>query len=318
MGWGAFLRVGSWQAISDQLNSRDKSLDKNAIHGVLAATGAFLAWSIFPVYFKLFEGISAIEVLAHRIVWSLVFTVVLVAITKRLRSVGIALFNKKLLINLALSGLMISVNWGIFIWAVTHDHVLQSSLGYFINPLVNVLLGVLFLQERMKLWQWVAVALAACGVLVQIIALGEVPFIALGVGFSFGFYGLLRKIAVVDSDVGLLVETGILSIPAVLFLLWLDWQGQGHFLQGDMPLNGLLMSLGFATAAPLIFFTIAVRRLRLSTVGLFQYVIPVAHFLLAVVLYGEPFTIYHGATFALIWTALALYSWDGLRGRSLK
>jgi chloramphenicol-sensitive protein RarD len=298
--------------------SSDVSGDKSTLHGVIAATGAFLAWSIFPVYFKLFEGISALEVLAHRIVWSLVVTVVLVAVTKRLRSVGVVLFNKKLLMNLALSGLMISINWGIFIWAVTHDHVLQSSLGYFINPLVNVLLGVLFLQERMKPWQWASVALAACGVMVQIFALGEVPIIALGVAFSFGFYGLLRKVTLVDSDVGLLVETAILAVPAVLFLLWLDWQGQGSFLRGDLTADGLLMSLGLATAAPLIFFTIAVRRLRLSTVGLFQYVIPVSHFVLAVMLYGEPFTLYHAITFALIWSALALYSWDGLRGRKLE
>lgn len=181
------------------------------------------------------------------------------------------------------------------------------------NPLVNVLLGVLFLQEKMRFWQWVAVFLTAIGVLVQVLALGEVPLVGLTVAFSFGLYGLVRKMTPVEASVGLLAETVILAVPAALYLAWLAAQGQGTFFRVDAGMDSLLVSLGLVTAMPLIFFAVAVRRLRLSTVGLFQYVIPVTHFLIAVVLYDEHFTLAHGATFAFIWLALGLYSWDGLR-----
>jgi len=295
------------------VKSSGKGAEKGVVQGVLGATVAFLTWSIFPLYFKLFEGIGALEVLAHRIIWSLVITFAVVAVSKRLGAIWTALCNKRVLLSLALSGLLISINWGTFIWAVTHGYVLQSSLGYFINPLVNVLLGVLFLQEKMKLWQWVSVALAACGVLVQIVVLGEVPLVALTVAFSFGFYGLVRKVTPVNADVGLFTETALLAVPALVYLFWLDGLGEGAFLQGDAAMDWLLVSLGLATAVPLLAFTIAVQRLRLSTVGLFQYVIPVFHFLIAVVIYDEVFTATHAVTFVLIWLALAIYSWDGLR-----
>lgn len=282
--------------------------------GVLYATAAYGLWGVFPVYFKLVATVPALEVLAHRIIWSLVFLLGLLLARHRLRGALSVLRDRRTLITLGLTTLLIATNWLLFIWAVTHDLVLQASLGYFINPLVSVLLGFLFLRERLRRWQTAAVVLAGLGVGCMTLLAGQFPGLALYLAVSFGLYGLLRKVARVESLVGLAVETGLLTPLALGFLVTQMIRGQAVFGAGSTELSLLLMLAGVITATPLLAFTAAARRLRLATLGFLQYLAPTGHFLLAVLAFGEPFTRAHLATFACIWAALAIYSIDTLKG----
>jgi len=208
-------------------------------------------------------------------------------------------------------------NWLIFIWAIANEYILQSSLGYFINPLVNVLLGVAFLGERLKWLQWGAVGLAGCGVGVMVFVLGKMPWTALSLAVTFAIYGLLRKQAPVDAMTGLFVETLLVSPLALFYLAWLWGEGSAVVAFDSGSLLYLVIASGVVTATPLILFTAGARRLPLSVLGLFQYIVPTAHFVLAVFIFGEPFTQWHLASFALIWTALALYTVDVIRNRKV-
>jgi chloramphenicol-sensitive protein RarD len=283
--------------------------------GALFALGAFAIWSGFPLYFKLVAGIPASEVLGHRILWSLLFVALLLALRGHWQGVREALVTPRLRRRLALSALLISVNWLVFIWAIANDHVLDASLGYFINPLVNVVLGVLLLGERLRRLQWLAVTLALTGVGNLVWQHGTLPWIALTLAFSFGSYGLVRKQTPTDALSALCVETLLLVPLAAGYLAFLDLTGQGHFLRGPATVDGLLLLAGVLTALPLLLFGGAARRLRLSTLGLLQYTVPTGHFLLAVFVFGESFTAAHAVTFGAIWLALALYGLDLLRAR---
>ncbi len=283
--------------------------------GTLFALGAFLIWSGFPLYFKLVASIPASEVLGHRIVWSLLFVALLLALRGHWQGVREALATPMLRRRLALSALLVSVNWLVFIWAIANDHVLDASLGYFINPLVNVVLGVLLLGERLRRMQWLAVLLALAGVGNLVWHHGTLPWIALALAFSFGSYGLVRKQTPTDALSALFVETLLLAPLAVGYLVVLDLNGHGHFLRGPTTIDGLLLLAGVLTALPLLLFGGAARRLQLSTLGLLQYTVPTGHFLLAVFVFGELFTTAHAITFGAIWLALALYSTDMLRAR---
>lgn len=276
--------------------------------GAFYALGAFSFWGVIPVYFKALAQVPAFEVVAHRILWSVILVAALLFILRRWRNVGPALRNRRLLATLALSGLFVAINWVVFIWAIGHGRILESSLGYFINPLVNILLGVVFLRERMRFWQWSAVVLAAVGVVFQVVQLGQFPWVSLALALSFGFYGLIRKVAPVDAFTGLFVETLIISPMAFGFLLYLGFEGSGTFGRQGVEMDGLLALAGVFTAVPLILFVQATKRLRLSTVGLLQYITPTGHLLLAVFIYGEPFTMVHKVTFGFIWLALAVYT----------
>jgi len=269
-------------------------------------------WGFIPLYFKAVSHLPAFEILAHRIVWTVFFVGMLIIITGNLKNVHAVFANRKLLATLLLSSLLISLNWLVFIWAISHDMVLQSSLGYFINPLVNVALGLIFLKERLRLLQWVAVGLSVIGVGNLIIQHGTIPWAALTMAISFGLYGLVRKIAVVDAQTGLFVETTIILPPVLAYLIYIGIEGTGAFNPMDIQLTGLLMMAGLMTATPLVLFAIAAKRLLLSTIGFFQYIAPTGHFLLAVFLYNEPFTDAHKVTFVLIWLALAIYTVDTL------
>ena len=269
-------------------------------------------WGFIPLYFKAVSHLPAFEILAHRIVWTVFFVGMLIIITGNLKNVHAVFANRKLLATLLLSSLLISLNWLVFIWAISHDMVLQSSLGYFINPLVNVALGLIFLKERLRLLQWVAVGLSVIGVGNLIIQHGTIPWVALTLAISFGLYGLVRKIAVVDAQTGLFVETTIILPPVLAYLIYIGIKGTGAFNPMDIQLTGLLMMAGLMTATPLVLFAIAAKRLLLSTIGFFQYIAPTGHFLLAVFLYNEPFTDAHKVTFGLIWLALAIYTVDTL------
>jgi len=295
--------------------SNNNNSPEHGLAGAFYAIAAFSLWGVFPLYFKAVSHLPAFEVLAHRIVWSAVFVGVLLAVSGRMGRVWAIVRDKRLLRWLAVSAILVSVNWLIFIWAVDHDRVLETSLGYFINPLVNVALGLIFLKERLNPRQWLAVGLSAAGVAFMIVDKGVLPWVALSVAFSFGFYGLVRKVIGADAYAGLFVETVIVLPPVLGYLIYVGMQGTGAFTLTDWRMNALLMLAGLITAAPLVLFAEAAKRLRLATVGFFQYIAPTGHFVLAVFVFAEPFTSTHWVTFALIWLALAIYTADGIGAR---
>ena len=283
----------------------------SALIGLLSALGCFSFWGLFPIYFKLLGHVSALEVLAHRVFWSAVLLLGLIMAQGQWPALRAEFRNRRRLCFYLLTALLISGNWLLYIWAVQQGRILDASFGYYINPLVNVLLGVLFLHERLNPRQWLAVALAGVGVLTLVIGHGVFPWIALTLAFSFGSYGMLRKKAGLNPTLGLAVETLLLAPVALLFLAAL---GGGALGMIDRRTDLLLLAAGPITVAPLLLFLEAGQRLRLSTVGLIQYLTPTLQFLLAVVVYHERFTGVHLAAFGCIWLALALYSGDAWFG----
>jgi chloramphenicol-sensitive protein RarD len=279
--------------------------------GVLATGSAYLLWGAFPIYFHALAGVPPSEVLAHRIAWSTLFMLALVTVLGRWREVRSQLAPPGTVPLLAVTAVLISTNWLVYIWAVGAGHVLEASLGYFVNPLVSVLLGVVFLKEPLSRWQRAAVALAAVGVVALMLWLRRPPWVALTLAGTFGLYGLLRKRVQVDAVTGLLAEVVVLLPFAAAWLAWLGTGGGLRF--GTTPaLTALLTASGVITAVPLLLFGFGVRRLRLATVGLLQYVNPTAQFLIAVFLFGEAFSVAHGVAFGFIWVSLGLYTWDTL------
>jgi chloramphenicol-sensitive protein RarD len=285
------------------------SRDERA-RGLLLALAAYLAWGLLPLYFKSIRDVPPLEILSHRIVWSLALLAALLAATGGARAFRAA-FRRDLLPVLAMTTALISTNWGVYIWAVNSGHIVEASLGYFLNPLVNVLLGVLFLREGLSRGQRISVVLAAAGVLVLVVRTGTFPWLALVLATSFGLYGLVRKRARLDALGGLFAETALLAPLALAFLLSRASAGTGAFGTALRP-TLLLAAAGVITALPLVWFTQAVHRLRLSTMGLVQYVAPTGQFLLGVLVYREPFRAAHAVAFALIWGSLAVYTWDAI------
>ncbi len=285
---------------------------RQAATGVLFALAAFGLWGINPVYFKAVAHVPELEVLAHRVVWTVALLAALITATGGWATVGRALRDRQTLAMLALSTALISVNWFIYIWAVVAERVLETSLGYFINPLISVLLGVLVLGERLSPLQGVAVALAGLGVLNLSLDAAGLPWVALSLAVTFGFYGLIRKTVRIGSAEGLLVETTLMLPAAVVYLLVMGGS-TGFFGSGSTADVLLLLAAGLVSATPLLCFTSAARRLRLSTIGMFQYLAPSAQFLLAIFAFGEPFTRAHLVTFLCIWAALGIFTLDSLR-----
>ncbi|MCP5197807.1 MAG: EamA family transporter RarD [Gammaproteobacteria bacterium] len=288
-----------------------RSAPDGAAIGLLNALGCFSLWGSFPLYFKLLQHVPALEVLAHRVLGSAVLLVALILAWGQWPALRAEFRHRRRLGFYLLTALLISGNWLLYIWAVQNGRILEASLGYYINPLVNVLLGVLFLSERLNPRQRLAVSIAAIGVLVLVIGHGVFPWISLTLAFSFGGYGLLRKKAGHAATLGLCVETVLIAPAALLFLAV---QGGGAWGQGDGQTDALLLAAGLVTVVPLLMFLQATQRLRLSTVGLIQYLTPTLQFLLAVAIYREPFTGIHLAAFGCIWLALALYSVDAWFG----
>ena len=284
--------------------------------GVIYGAGAYVTWGIIPIFWKFLEQVGevgAVEIVAHRIVWTLVFAVAALAIWQRLPKLWSALKNPRIVLALSLSALLIAVNWGLFIWAVTADRIIDTSLGYYINPLVSFVLGVVWLGERLTKLQLVAVGLAVLGVVNQTVAVGYLPWISLALAFSFGFYGLIRKMVPVESLEGLTVEALLLAPLSLGYIVYLATTGAGAFLAQGTSLDVLLILAGPFTAIPLLLFAAGARLVRLSTMGFLQYLAPSISLLIAVFLYDEPFTQAHAVTFALIWSALALVTWEALR-----
>lgn len=276
--------------------------------GVAAAISAYVMWGVFPLYWHLLREVPALQIIAHRVIWCGVFVVGYLLISE-----GLAWWRKARAVPrlgwlLLASSVLISVNWGLYIWAVTHGHVVESSLGYFINPLVSVLLGVAILDERLNRMQWLAVAIAAVGVLWLAIVHGSPPWIAITLAFTFAFYGLIRKIAAVDAMSGLAIESLILMLPAIGWLLWSEQQGQGSFAHLGWHRDALLVFGGVLTALPLIGFAYGARRIPYSLVGILQYISPSIQLLCGVFVLGESFSRNQAVGFGCIWLALVIYA----------
>ena len=279
--------------------------------GLLLGLGAYLMWGFLPLYFKLLAAVSPTEIVAHRICWSLIFLSVLVLLWKRWPAVRAAV-TSRVLATLTLTAALIGANWLIWIWAVVNGHVLEGSLGYYLNPLVNVLLGVLLLGERLTRARTFAVLLAAAGVAVLALGAGDGLWISLSLAASFALYGYFRKVAPVDALEGLTVETAILTPIALGWILWLNRSGGGG-LGADGFTIFLLVLAGAVTAVPLLLFTAAAKRLPYSTLGFLQYIAPSIQFLLAVLVFGEHLSTAHILCFGAIWTALVIFAAEGWR-----
>ncbi|MBB5017988.1 chloramphenicol-sensitive protein RarD [Chitinivorax tropicus] len=286
--------------------------------GLLFAFGAYFCWGLFPLYWKPLQHVPALEILAHRVAWSLLLLAGVLTIRRHWSWLDGAVRTPRVLGGFLASSVLLSVNWFIYIWAVNAGHVVESSLGYFINPLISVLLGSLVLHERLRTAQLLAVSIAALGVIWLTVSLGKLPWIALALAVSFGMYGLLRKVASLGSLEGLSLETMLIGGPAVGFLLWSEWQGSGHFAHVDAFTNAMLLGSGVVTAIPLLLFGAGARQLTLTTLGLMQYIAPTLQFLIGVFVYHEPFNQDKLVGFGLIWLALLLFSGEGLwRSRKL-
>jgi chloramphenicol-sensitive protein RarD len=285
----------------------------SARSGLWIAAASFVLWGLMPLYWHLLKVVPSLQIVMHRIVWSALLVAAWLAWKQGRGWLRTALVRPRAAWMLALSGTLIACNWGLYIWAVNAGHVVESSLGYFINPLVSVLFGVVFLHERLNRAQWLSVALAATGVAWLTWQYGQPPWIAIGLALSFALYGLIRKLVAVDAVSGLGVESVYLFLPALVVLLWSETHGSGHFASGwGLGVDALLIFGGALTALPLIGFAFAVRRVPLSVVGLMQYIAPTIQFLLGVLFFGEAFNRDRATGFVFIWVALAIFAIDGL------
>ncbi|MGE4261162.1 EamA family transporter RarD [Shewanella sp.] len=276
--------------------------------GIILALCAYIFWGFAPLYFKLLHDVSPLEILIHRIVWSFILMGLMMSLVGGFGHLRALLRRPKQLLVLLTTSVLVASNWLLFIWAVNNNHLLDASLGYFINPLFNVMLGLIFLSEKLNRWQWLAVSLAALGVAIQLISFGSIPLVSLGLAATFGFYGLLRKKVNVDAATGLLVETAVLVPPALLFVIFGDAPTTSHMLANSWQLNLLLVAAGVITTIPLLCFAGAAVRIPLSTLGFFQYVGPSIMFIMAIVWFHEQFDMEKSVTFGFIWVALAIFT----------
>jgi chloramphenicol-sensitive protein RarD len=284
-----------------------------ASKGFVPAAAAFAIWGLFPLYFNLLHHVSAAQVIAHRVVWSCVFVLLWIAIRGELFALRTTLADFSVVWRLAISATLISLNWLVYVWGVMNGHVIETSLGYFIGPLVNVSLGVVILSERLTAAQWTAVALAAAGVVYLTVLAGGLPWIALMLAFSFATYGLLRKVVKVESLHGLATETLVLAPFAALYLVWCEFAGNGALGHAGAAIDALLIGSGPLTAITLFLFAYGTRLLPYATVGLLQYIAPTLQFACGVFVLHEPFERTRAVGFAIIWMALAIYAAEGLR-----
>jgi chloramphenicol-sensitive protein RarD len=274
---------------------------------------AYLMWGLFPLFFPLLKPATAVEILAHRVLWTLVFVVGALLVRRRWAWLRAIVRDRRRLIILAIASVVIAVNWGVYIWAVNHGHVVEAALGYYINPLVTVLLGVVLLHERLRPWQWTAVAVASCAVVVLTVDLGRPPWIALVLAFSFATYGLMKNQVRMPALESLGVETALLAVPAALVLAHLKASGQLVFGGPQVHVTVLLVSVGAVTAVPLLLFAAAASRIPLSTMGLLQYVTPTLQFVIGLWVVHETMSAGRWVGFVMVWLALAVFSVDSLR-----
>jgi chloramphenicol-sensitive protein RarD len=279
--------------------------------GIISATIAYFLWGIFPIYFKAIQVVPAIQILGHRIIWSFIFVMLILWGTHQFK-VWRGLLSRRILLIYTVAAVLLAVNWLVYVWSVNAGYVVEASLGYFINPLVSVLMGVIFLREKLRPLQWVPVGIAAAGVIYLTATLGSPPWIALTLAFSFGSYGLVKKMAPLDSLFGLSLETAILFVPALGYLLFCEMQGSGAFGHVGGWVSILLALAGVISAIPLLLFATGLRSAPLSTIGLLQYITPTLQFLVGVLIFGESFTLTRLVGFGLVWVALIFFTIESL------
>ncbi|RWM93247.1 MAG: EamA family transporter RarD [Mesorhizobium sp.] len=296
----------------------DLDQDAKARRGFVLALGAYFLWGLLPFYMKAVAHLPLIEVISHRIVWSVPIAAAVLVWAGRTADFKAAIRSPKSLAMAALTATLISVNWGIYVWAIAVDRTVETALGYYINPLVSVVVGAVLLGERLDRLQIAAVALAAIAVTVLTVEAGKLPWVSLALAFSFAAYGFFRKTLPIGPSQGFLLEVLLLSVPALCYIAYLIAAGQDHFISSTGADTALLIGCGPVTAVPLLLFAFGARLLRLSTIGIMQYIAPTMVFLIAVLIFDEPFGTTQAIAFALIWTALAMYSWSMFRGREVR
>lgn len=295
--------------MNKSLLQRKSSQSKGVVYAILA----FLIWGIFPIFWKTLDSIPAMEILAHRILWSFVFVTLLVFLSGQWQELKQVLFHRSSWFPAFISSFLISVNWFLYIWAVNANHILETSLGYYINPLLSIFLGMLVLKERLNFWQLLALLSALIGVLVTTLQFGQVPWVALSLAVTFGLYGLSKKLTKFDVNIGLFMETLFVTPIAIAYLIYLQMKGVGSFAVAPLHINLLFLCSGIVTLLPLIWFALATKHANLSTVGFIQYMTPTMTLLLGVFVYGEAFSKHHLISFSFIWFALLLYSFSQSR-----
>jgi len=282
--------------------------------GILYALGAYSLWGLFPIYWKWLQAVPALQLIGHRIGWSFILLMIVILASRQWTKFRSTLTRRVLGVYL-IAGLLLSVNWLIYIWGVNSEHVVETSLGYFINPLLSVLLGMIFLKERLRPLQWLPIGLAASGVIYLTWTYGSLPWIALSLAFTFGFYGLVKKTAPLGSLYGLTLETGLVFLPALAYLVYVESTGQGAFGHTGIISGLLMVGAGAVTTIPLLMFASAARRIPLTMVGILQYIAPTLQLLLGVLLYKEPFTQARLIGFSLVWVALIVFWVEGVIAR---
>jgi len=284
--------------------------------GVWTAAGAYTIWGMFPIYWKWLQHVPALQSICHRIVWSCLILLGVFLFVHRSRDFRIVFLTRTVIRTYILAAVLIAVNWLVYIWSVNSGYIVEASLGYFINPLLSILMGVIFLRERLRAWQWLPIGLSAAGVLYLTLFYGRPPWIALTLATSFGLYGLVKKTAPLGSFLGLLIETGLLFVPAFGYLLYADHIGQGAFLHTGTVSDLLMVGAGLITTVPLLMFASALKQIPLFLVGILQYITPTLQFLLGVLVYHEPFSHSKLIGFGLVWMALIIFGMEGyLAGR---
>lgn len=279
--------------------------------GIIYSATAYVLWGLLPIYWKLLHHVPALEILAQRIIWSLVLVSIILTIGHKWSFVGPALRNRKIVMAFVASGCLLAVNWFTYIWGVNAGFIVETSLGYFINPLVSILLGFFILHEKLRPGQWAALAVALAGVLYLTFNYGSFPWIALTLAFTFGTYGLLRKTAALNSAEGLAMETAVLFLPALAYVLVLQARGVGSFGTINVSTTLLLVLAGAATSIPLLLFASGARRISMTTLGVLQYIAPTLQFLIGVLIYHEPFNTTRLIGFSIVWLAIILFTAEG-------
>jgi len=276
--------------------------------GILSGVGAYILWGFFPIYWKFLHDVPALEVIGHRIAWSFILLMLYILLTGQWREFRSVAFKPKTVGVYSIAAILLSFNWLIYVWGVNAGFIVETSLGYFINPLLSVLLGVFFLRERLRPMQWVPVGLAAIGVGYLTFVYGRLPWIALSLAFTFGFYGFTKKLSPLGSRFGLTLETGIVFPVALFYLLFLGWNGTGAFLKSGTNIDALLIGGGLVTTIPLLMFASAAKQIPLTVVGLLQYIAPTLQFLIGVFVYKEPFDFSRLIGFGIVWVALIIFA----------
>ena len=285
--------------------------------GVLYAIGAYVMWGLFPLYWKQLESVPALQIIGHRIGWSFILLLLVVLATRQWEAFRAAAGDRRIIRIYLAAALLITANWFTYVWAVNQGFVVETSLGYYINPLFSVLLGVTVFRERLRPVQWTPIVLAALGVLYLTFTYGALPWIALTLAFTFGLYGMVKKMAPLGALHGLTLETGLMFIPALAYLAWCEFTGQGAFLHSGLRADWMMVGAGLVTTVPLLLFSSAAPRVPLTLIGILQYINPTMQFLLGVLVYREPFTHARMIGFGLVWAGLILFWAEGLYARRM-